>query len=139
MKRSQPTRGLMFAVLSLTTAGTAYLTCWLLTRHPDMQEKLLKELRDAFPVPEELEIKKTMDLPFFDAAIRETIMMYSMFPIPLERYDWTDIRLRGMVVPPGVIASTGAYTQGRLADVYPKPDERKLDKWLEADESRRLD
>lgn len=41
-------------------------------------------------------------------------------------------------VPPGVIASTAAVDQGRLASVFPDPDLWKPERWLDATEEMHL-
>ena len=128
----------MLAAGSSTTSHTASFICWELTRHEDVQRKLREELKEAFPDRNEIDEKKIVDLPYTDAVIRETMRMYPMIPGPLERYLGKPITVAGKTVPPGVIASTGAFNQGRLADVYPEPDRWSPDRWLNATERMRL-
>jgi cytochrome P450 len=128
----------MLAAGSSTTSHTAAFACWLVSRDVSAQSRLREELTTAFPDENDIDIKKTMDLPFLDGVIRETMRMYPMIPGPLERYTTKSITIAGLVVPKGVIASTGAYNQGRLADVYPDPDAWRPERWINATERMRL-
>ncbi|GKU22474.1 unnamed protein product [Fusarium langsethiae] len=124
----------MLAAGSSTTSHTAAFACWLLARHPEAQKKLSAELAEAFPDPTQLDIKETLSLPYLDGVIRETMRLYPMIPGPLERHTGKNIEVAGLRVPTGVIASTGAYNQGRLPDVYPEPEKWDPARWIDASE-----
>lgn len=128
----------MLAAGSSTASHTAAFACDQLARHPDALEALQKELIDSFPDKENIDERNMLNLPFLEAVIYETMRVYPMIPGPLERYigDWIDVD--GLKVPPGVIASTSAYDQGRLEDVYPEPQKWKPERWLEANDRMRL-
>ena len=128
----------MLAAGSSTTSHTAAFACFMLTRHPAAQKKLHKELCSAFPDPSITDMRVTADLPLLDSVIRETMRMYPMIPGPLERYLSKDIDIGGLRVSRGVIASSAAYNQGRLPDVYAEPDHWKPERWLESDERMKL-
>lgn len=128
----------MLAAGSSTTSHTAAFACWLLTRHPKAQSRLRKELFEAFPDTSDIQITKTVELPFLDGVIRETMRMYPMIPGPLERHLGKDAMIAKQKVPRGVIASTAAYNQGRLEDVYPNSETWLPERWIEADERMRL-
>lgn len=124
----------MLAAGSSTTSHTATFACWMLTRHPEAQNRLRKELKEAFPDKNNLEIKKTLTLPYLDGVIRETMRMFPMIPGPLERHLGKPIKVDGLEVPRGVIASTGAYNQGRLTEVFPEPETWDPARWIDASE-----
>ncbi|KAG4444239.1 hypothetical protein IFR05_000336 [Cadophora sp. M221] len=119
----------MLAAGSSTTSHTAAFTCWMLTRHPDAQDKLYRELSEAFPDVSSMDIKDTMDLPYLDAVIRETMRMYPMIPGPLERHLGRNTVVAGRTIPAGVIASNSAFNQGRLEDIYPESDKWQPERW----------
>ncbi|KAH7139929.1 putative cytochrome P450 [Dactylonectria estremocensis] len=127
----------MLAAGSSTTSHTAAFACWVLTRHPDAQKRLRAELFEAFPDADDFNIKKTLDLPYLDGVIRETMRLYPMIPGPLERYLGKPIRVAGLEIPKGVIASTGAHSQGRLPQVYPEPEVWDPARWMHATERMR--
>ena len=128
----------MLAAGSSTTSHTAAFACWLLTRHPEAQERLRAELIEALPDLESFDIKRTMNLEFLDGVIRETMRMYPMIPGPLERHLGKDLVIAGKQVPRGVIASTAALNQGQLEEVYPEPQLWKPERWIGADERMKL-
>ncbi|KPI35953.1 Trichodiene oxygenase [Cyphellophora attinorum] len=128
----------MLAAGSSTTSHTAAFASFLLTRHPDAQRRLREELAAAFPLQDEMDIRKTVDLPFLDGVLRETMRMYPMIPGPLERYTGSDMTMSGYNVCKGVIASNAAFNQGRLPHVFPEPDSWKPERWIEATEEMKL-
>jgi cytochrome P450 len=128
----------MMAAGSSTTSHTAAFTCWHLTRHPEVQNNLRQELREAFPSLENMDIRRTMDLPLLDSVIRETMRMFPMLPGPQERYLGRDAVIAGKVIPAGVIASVAPYNQGRLHAVYPDPENWQPARWSKADEAMKF-
>ena len=128
----------MLAAGSSTTSHTAAFACWLLSRDIAAQSRLRAELATTFPDLDAIDIRKAMDLPFLDGVIRETMRLYPMIPGPLERLITKPINMAGHVVPKGVVASTGAFNQGRLPDVYPDPDSWRPERWIDATERMKL-
>ncbi|CZT24398.1 uncharacterized protein RCC_10123 [Ramularia collo-cygni] len=128
----------MLAAGSSTTSHTATFTCYELARHPEAQQKLRMELEHVFPDGENIDEKKLMDLPYLDAVLRETMRLMPMIPGPLERYISEPIEVNGLEVPPGVIASTAAYDQGRIPSIFPEPEAWKPERWLEATDAMHL-
>ena len=128
----------MLAAGSSTTSHTASFVCWLLTRSPEAQDLLHRELAEAMPDLASADISKSTDLPYLDGVIRETMRMYPMIPGPLERHTGRDMEIAQKHVPKGVIASTGAFNQGRLASVYPEPHEWRPERWQSETEAMRL-
>lgn len=128
----------MMAAGSSTTSHTAAFACWALANNPDAQRKLRKELFDIFPNPKSLDMKATQRSEYLDAVIKETMRLWPMIPGPLERYLGNPVEVNGLHVPPGVIASTSAFTSGRNADVYLEPESWIADRWLDSTERMRL-
>jgi cytochrome P450 len=128
----------MLAAGSSTTSHTAAFACWLLTRNIAVQDRLHDELVQAFPDVHAMDMKQTMNLEFLDCVIRETMRMYPMIPGPLERFLGKEITVAGLTVPARVVASTAAYDQGRLEDVYPEAEKWKPERWLEANDRMKL-
>lgn len=119
----------MLAAGSSTTSMSAAITCFMLARNQEAQRNLRKELFDTFPDSNAIDPKLMMTLPLLDGALKETMRMFPMIPGPLERRLGTPIILNGRKIPAGVVASTSAYTQGRLPDVFPDPDAWKPERW----------
>ncbi|KAL1857769.1 hypothetical protein Plec18170_002993 [Paecilomyces lecythidis] len=128
----------MLAAGSSTTSHTAAFACHQLAKHPEVQRALHEELCATFPDPNLVDERKMLGLPLLDGVLRETMRMFPMIPGPLERYlgDW--IEVSGFKVPPGIIASTAAFDQGRLEDVYPEPNDWKPERWFNATDRMKL-
>ena len=128
----------MMAAGSSTTSHTAAFACWALADHPEIQQKLRRELFQVFPDASQLDLKASQDSQYLDAVIKETMRLWPMIPGPLERYLGNPIEVCGLKIPPGVIASTSALTSGRNPEVYPEPDKWHPERWLHVDERMRL-
>jgi cytochrome P450 len=85
-----------------------------------------------------VEPKKMIDLPMLEGVLKEAVRMYPMTPSPLERYFGKETELGRQKVPPRVVASTSAYTQGRLKEVFPEPESWKPRRWLNANKRMEL-
>jgi cytochrome P450 len=128
----------MMAAGSSTSSHTAAFICWALMRHPEAQKTLRKELFEASPDINALDLKNAQTLPYLEAVVKETMRLWPMIPGPLERHLGKSITVNGMTVPPGVIASTSAYTQGRLESVYPNAGEFCPGRWLNESEDMKI-
>lgn len=128
----------MLAAGSSTTSHTAAFACHKLASHPMALAALQEELRTRYPDQNLMDERKMMDLPYLDGVIRETMRMYPMIPGPLERHLGNWIEVNGLKVPPGVIASTAAYDQGRWAEVYLDPGEWRPEHWINATDRMKL-
>ncbi|KAF8267906.1 cytochrome P450 [Lactarius quietus] len=73
-------------VMGLIVAGTESTSCalsrvlHLLALHPDVQDKLRKELKEAFEDNEELAHDHLVSLPFLEAVCRESLRLYPPLP-----------------------------------------------------------
>lgn len=88
----------MLAAGSSTTSHTVTFCCWQLMRHPEAANKLREELEKAFPDKGDIDERKTMELPWLDAVIRETMRLMPMLPGPLPRYIGEAIEVDGIAV-----------------------------------------
>ncbi|KAH8809456.1 putative cytochrome P450 [Xylogone sp. PMI_703] len=128
----------MLAAGSSTTSHTAAFVFHHLARYPDAQKTLQNELRTLFPNKNVIDEKKLLDLAYLDSVIRETMRLYPMIPGPLERHLGEGIEVEGLKVPPGVIASTSAWDQGRLEEVYAESEKWKPERWLQPTDRMKL-
>ena len=113
-----------------TTAITLLILFFNLMLHSEKQDKLRKELMGAFPDKTNIDLRKTIELPYVDAVIRETMRWQPVVPGPQERILGDSLEINGYRIPPGVTASTSPYDQAHLEDVYPEADEWKPERWL---------
>lgn len=72
----------MFEGHDTTTSGISY-TCYLLSRHPEVQQKVFQELRDVIGEDKDAPVtmQQLQDLKYLDCVIKESLRMYP--PVPL--------------------------------------------------------
>jgi cytochrome P450 len=58
-----------------TTSSGLCRFFWLLAQHPDVQDRLRQELRDAKAKYGELNHDQLVGLPYLDAVVRETLRL----------------------------------------------------------------
>ena len=127
----------MLAAGSSTTSHTVAFACYLLARDQKVQRHLRQELFDTFPDASDIDPTNMTTLPYLEGVLKETMRLYPMIPGPLERHLGKPIELQGVTIPVGVVASNAAYTQGRLAEVFPDPEKWDPGRWLCASSSEK--
>lgn len=130
-----------------TTGVTFTYMMWELSKQPELQAKLRKELMTlspslrypgsstggdkALPSPSAIDA-----LPLLDALVRETLRLHSPAPAQLPRVTPTTEKgtsLHGYDnIPGGVRVSSTAYSLHRIDEVYPHPLEWLPERWLQA-------
>ena len=112
---------------SETTGNSIAWACYLLARHPAIQERLQQEadlvLAGADPDDETLS-----GLPFTRAVITETLRLYSPIWI-LPRRALVDVELGGHLLPAGSRMFFSPYALNRDARLHRDPDRFDPDRW----------
>lgn len=134
--------------LTLTDTETSAITLtylmYELSRHPELQGRLQRELWTLSPsIPitsplepfSELPTPKTIDsLPLLAAILTETLRLYPATSVPLPRvtsFSPSGTSIDGYAhIPGGVTVSSSAYALHRNAGVYPDPETWLPDRWL---------
>lgn len=133
-----------------TTGITATYMMWELSKQPELQAKLRKEVMSACPSlkypgsstsgENVLPSPSAIDaLPLLDAMVRETLRLHSPAPAQLPRI--TPITEKGSSIhgydniPGGVRVSSTAYSLHRIDEVFPRPLEWLPERWLQAGEN----
>lgn len=133
-----------------TSGITLTYLYWELSRHPDLQSLLRKELlsldppitvsagQDGIHLPSARAID---GLPFLHALFMETLRIHSAIPGPQPRITPAKpVSVAGS--PPlhaGTRISSQAYTLHRNADVFPDPEKWDPYRWLEACEEKKAE
>lgn len=125
-----------------SAVGLTYLM-WELSKHPEIQTELRKELRSLeqpilFPGGTELPSPKSIDsLPLLEAIVTETLRLHA--PIPGIQPRVTPAPSSTLAgydnIPPGVRVNAQAYSLHRNPTVFPDPETWQPKRWL-ADENR---
>ncbi|KGO75008.1 Cytochrome P450 [Penicillium italicum] len=127
-----------------TSGITFTYMMWELSRHPELQTELRKEVLTLSPSlrypatdgDKSLPSPSAIDsLTLLDAMVRETLRVYSPAPAQLPRVTPTTEKgtsLHGHDnIPGGVRVSSSAYSLHRISDVYPRPLEWLPERWLD--------
>ena len=109
-------------VISFLIAGrdttSAALTCyfWLLSQHPEVQSKVVKEIRN---IPKSLlNYEEVKDLVYIHASLCECMRLYPPVPLDTKEDLNDDVLPGGMVVKRGMRVSYFPYAMGRLESLW---------------------
>lgn len=112
---------------SETTGNTIAWACYLLTRHPDVQQRLASEADQVLAGGDPG--YDTLDrLTFTRAVITETLRLYNPVWI-LTRRALTDVELGGCLIPAGSRMLFSPYALNRDARLHRDPDCFDPDRW----------
>ncbi|KAI1823764.1 cytochrome P450 [Xylaria intraflava] len=117
-----------------TTSAALTWTCYLLAIHPEMQDKLREEIRDALP---DEEIDESTDLahifeqlPYLNAIIYETLRLYPTAPLTM-RQAIRDTNLAGQSIPKGVTVVLSMWQMNRSTELWgPEAGEFRPERWI---------
>jgi benzoate 4-monooxygenase len=104
-----------------TTSNTSCALLYHCLSHPEVVQKLQKELDKALPdvdkVPTYAQVK---DLPYMDAVIKETMRIHSTSSLGLPRLipPGPGLTLLGQHFPQGTVLSVPAYTIHHSTDIW---------------------
>ncbi|KAJ3551150.1 hypothetical protein NM688_g4887 [Phlebia brevispora] len=126
-----------------TTSNALSRILDLLSKHPDVQDKLRAELLDAGQV-QDIPYDKLVDLPYLDAVCRETLRLYAPVPFSLrearktvvlpfsEPIQGTDgTMVSEIVVPKGTLVVVGIRSCNRNKQIWGEDAyEWKPERWL---------
>ncbi|XP_032081691.1 cytochrome P450 2J2-like [Thamnophis elegans] len=86
-----------------TTFGTLKWALLLLTNHPDIQEKVQREIEDVFGFSGSISYQDWKKLPYTNAVIHEMQRLKSVLLVGVPRESTKDVKLRGYHIPKGTI------------------------------------
>jgi cytochrome P450 len=113
-----------------TTANAMTWACWLLARHPAIQERLAKEARDAGAVERTLALDDVPCLNYTRAVMAEAMRLYPPVWI-LGREALCDLSLGGFAMPRNAIVVMSQWRVHRDSRWWPDPLRFAPERWLE--------
>ncbi|XP_056415431.1 cytochrome P450 4V2-like isoform X1 [Hyla sarda] len=120
-----------------TTAAALNWSLFLMGSHPEVQEKVHKELDDTFGQSDR---PVTMDdmkkLRYLEAVVKEALRLYPSVPF-FARTTTEDCFIRGLTVPKGVSIVIVPYALHRDPEYFPEPEEFKPERFLPENASGR--
>ncbi|XP_023411703.2 cytochrome P450 3A4-like isoform X1 [Loxodonta africana] len=104
-----------------TTSTTLSFVMYLLATHPDIQEKLQREIDAAFPDKAPPTYDGMLQMEYLDMVVNETLRL---FPIAgrLERVCKKDVEIKGLIIPKGTVVMVPIFVLQRDPEHWPEPD-----------------
>jgi cytochrome P450 len=112
---------------SETTGNTVAWACYLLARHPVIQERLQEEA-DRVLADGDASYETLATMPFTRAVLTETLRLYSPVWI-LPRKATADVELGGHLIPTGSRIIFSPYALNRDPRLHRDPDHFNPDRW----------
>jgi cytochrome P450/predicted unusual protein kinase regulating ubiquinone biosynthesis (AarF/ABC1/UbiB family) len=121
-------------LMTMLLAGhetTATALAWAVSHvlsHPEVRVRILDELRQAGLAP--LDPERVTRLEYLDAVCRETLRLTPIIPLVGRRLT-RPMRIGGVDLPAGVVASPCIYLAHRRPERWPEPERFRPERFLE--------
>ena len=120
---------------------------WLVMNHPEIEEKIVKEISTVLKdtrgndqkkwIEEPLEFDEADRLVYLKAALAETLRLYPSVPQDFKYVVSDDVLPDGTFVPAGSTVTYSIYSVGRMKSIWGEDCmEFKPDRWLSAEGDR---
>ncbi|CAL1277731.1 unnamed protein product [Larinioides sclopetarius] len=122
-----------------TTASTLSFITYALALHPEVQEKVYKDLVEAVQEANgELTYEALQSVKYLDYIISETMRLFPP-AVRLERQAITDYELgeTGITIPKGMIVTIPNYAMHRDPEFFPDPEKFDPDRWSAEEKGKR--
>ncbi|XP_037041330.1 cytochrome P450 4d2-like [Bradysia coprophila] len=113
-----------------TTSGICF-TLYLISRHPDVQNKIFAEIQDVFgSKTEKATYRKLQDLKYLDMVIKEALRIFPPVPI-IGRKIEEDLQLHdGRIVPANSTFTINFFLMFRDPKLHPNPLQFNPDRFM---------
>jgi cytochrome P450 len=123
-------------ITTLLSAGhdtTAFFACYMaymLAEHPEVQQKLKKEVKAVLKGREECTPEDLKEMPYLGNVMKEVLRMFTVIPF-VNRTATTDVTLRdgGVFLPKGTVTLLPLFLMNRDPDVWENPNEFNPDRF----------
>ncbi|XP_003740908.1 cytochrome P450 3A28 [Galendromus occidentalis] len=114
-----------------TTAITTTMASFLLSKHPDEQEKLYAEISAVWNTDEALNYEQVSKLKQTEAFLLETLRMYSPVITMVSRLGDQEIKLGGHTIPGGVRIQAAVSSIHMNEKFWPEPEKFSPERFLD--------
>ncbi|XP_037026215.1 probable cytochrome P450 6g2 [Bradysia coprophila] len=113
-----------------TSSSTMEFVCYLIAKHPEVQAKMRKEIREALKKHGKMTYELIAnDLPYMGAAIKETLRLYPILPfldrvcmVPRSDEGYSLEPFSSFKVPSGMPVYVPIYNMQRDPEYFPEPE-----------------
>ncbi|XP_060554895.1 cytochrome P450 3A14-like [Ruditapes philippinarum] len=128
----------VFAAGYETTALLLTYLSYILATHPDVQDKLLKEVDQHFPSDDtEVRYDVVMEMPYLDQVICETLRMYPPVNKMNRVASKNDIEIDGHWFPQDTIIGFSIWQVHHSLGYYPEPEQFKPERFTHEEKAKR--
>jgi cytochrome P450 len=114
-----------------TTAVCLTWACYLLSQNPEAEDRMVKEIVDAFQGDTtKITYESLRKLPFTEAVIKETLRLYPSVPVDQKISIGPDTLPSGIPIVPNTAIVWSAYCMGRHPDYWDDALAFKPERWL---------
>ncbi len=118
---------LLFAGHETTASAMAWAMYWVHER-PEISKKILAEISTHSGVLEPTTLAK---LPYLSAVCKETLRIYPVAAVTLDRETRESVEVLGRTLPPGTIVLGCVHLLHRRPELYPEPEQFKPERFLD--------
>ncbi|XP_005184045.1 probable cytochrome P450 4d14 isoform X2 [Musca domestica] len=128
----------MFEGHDTTTSGICF-TLYLLSRHPEVQQKVLEEIHSVIGEDKEkpVSMKDLQDLKYLDCVIKESLRLYPPVPM-IGRVTEQDIVINGVTIPAKTNITLLMYAAMKDPDYFPRPEEFLPERFMDTEEANKI-
>lgn len=126
----------MFLAGFETSGHSEAWTLYLISQHPEVEERILQELAQHELVPgphaagRAVRLEDLSRLTYLNCVIKEALRLYPAVPA-VDRIAPRDMHVGGYFIPKGTLFWIHMYAMQRLASVHADPDAFRPERWLE--------
>jgi len=111
-----------------TTANTLTASCYILARHPEIQEKIYDLIMDKIDQYGDVCHELIQDVPYVDQFMNEVLRMHP--PVTqLERQCNKEVTYDSIHIPKGMFVTVSTYALHYSEEYYPDPETFNPDRW----------
>ncbi|XP_006773816.1 PREDICTED: cytochrome P450 3A12-like [Myotis davidii] len=124
----------LFAGYETTSSSLSFLM-YLLATHPDVQQKLHKEIDATFPNKATPTYDALAQMEYLDMVMNESLRL---FPIAgrLERFCKKDVEINGVFIPKGTLVMVPSFVLHLDPTYWPEPEEFRPERFSKENKDR---
>ncbi|CAK6963720.1 sterol 26-hydroxylase%2C mitochondrial [Scomber scombrus] len=113
-----------------TTSNTLTWTLHLLSKHPQVQDRLYKEVSTLVPADQIPSAEQVTAMPYLRAIIKEALRMYPVVPTNARIHAEKDLIIGGFKFSKNTVFKISHYAISHDEEVFPDPFTFKPERWL---------